>query len=237
VIQPFQLFDEVRIINLVDRSDRRREIIDQLNHVGGLAPNISFFDAHRPDAPGEFPSLGARGCFESHLAILREAHERGSKTLLVLEDDLDFTREGRARIESEITELAAKEWSFFYGAHVMPIEGRRGLVPIAADEPVLTTSFVAFRGAAIGELVEFLEAMKKRPAGAPDWGPMHVDGAYTVFRRLNPKHRTLVAFPSLGRQRSSPSDVTQSQMTLDQWAVTRPIASLLRRAYNRMKRN
>lgn len=237
MIQPFQLFDEVRIINLVDRSDRRREIIDQLNHVGGLAPNISFFDAHRPDAPGEFPSLGARGCFESHLAILREAHERGSKTLLVLEDDLDFTREGRARIESEITELAAKEWSFFYGAHVMPIGGRRGLVPIAADEPVLTTSFVAFRGAAIGELVEFLEAMKKRPASSPDWGPMHVDGAYTVFRRLNPKHRTLVAFPSLGRQRSSPSDVTQSQMPLDQWAVTRPIASLLRRAYNRMKRN
>lgn len=237
MIQPFQLFDEVRIINLVDRSDRRREIIDQLNHVGGLAPNISFFDAHRPDAPGEFPSLGARGCFESHLAILREAHERGSKTLLVLEDDLDFTREGRARIESEITELAAREWSFFYGAHVMPIEGRRGLVPIAADEPVLTTSFVAFRGAAIGELVEFLDAMKKRPAGSPDWGPMHVDGAYTVFRRLHPKHRTLAAFPSLGRQRSSPSDVTQSQMILDQWAVTRPIASLARRAYNRMKRN
>ena len=235
--QPFQLFDEVRIINLVDRSDRRSEIIDQLNGVGGLALNINFFDAHRPDAPGEFPSLGARGCFESHLGILRQAHERGSKTLLVLEDDLDFTREGRAHIESVITELAAQEWSFFYGAHVMPIEGRRGLVPIAADEPVLTTSFVAFRGPAIAELVEFLGAMKERPAGSPDWGPMHVDGAYTVFRRLNPKHRTLAAFPSLGRQRSSPSDVTQSEMILDQWAVTRPIASLLRRAYNRMKRH
>lgn len=233
---PFQGFDEVRIINLVDRQDRRREITDQLNSVGGIASNISFFDAQRPGSPGEFPSIGARGCFESHFSILREAGDRGSQTLLVLEDDLDFTRDGRLRMEPLLDELAGQDWSLFYGAHVMPMDGRQGLVRIATDEPVMTTSFVAFRGKAIGELVTFLEAMSKRQAGSPDWGPMHVDGAYTVFRRLNPQHSTFAAFPSLGRQRSSPSDVAESRMILDQWAGARQIASLLRGGYNWMKR-
>jgi hypothetical protein len=236
VSEPFQSFDEVRIINLVDRKDRRREITEQLDKIGGLVSNISFFDAHRPESPGEFPSLGARGCFESHLSILREARDRKVQTLLILEDDLDFTRDGRARMEPIFAELGSKEWSFFYGAHVMPANGRRGLAEIGADEPIMTTSFVAARGAAIPELVEFLQAMSKRPAGSPDWGPMHVDGAYTVFRQLNPNRRTFAAFPSLGRQRSSPSDVTQSQMILDRWAGTRLIASHLRRGYNWMKR-
>ena len=233
---PFEAFDEVRIINLVDRTDRRREISDQLKQVGGFASNISYFDAHRPSSPGEFPSLGARGCFESHLAILREARERGSRTLLVLEDDLDFTRDGRARIDLTIAELAPKDWSFFYGAHIMQAKGRRGLVQIAADEPVMTTSFVAFRSAAIPELVDFLETMSKRPAGSPDWGPMHVDGAYTVFRQLSPKHRTCAALPSLGRQRSSPSDVTESGTLLDRWAGTQAIGTALRKGYNWMRR-
>lgn len=233
---PFHDFDEVRIINLVDRQDRRREITEQLNQVRGIAPNVSFFDAHRPDSPGEFPSLGARGCFESHLSILREARDRKVQTLLILEDDLDFTRDGRARMEPLLVELAAKDWSFFYGAHVIPADDRHGLVQLASDEPVMTTSFVGFRGAVIPELVDFLESMSKRPAGSPDWGPMHVDGAYSVFRQLNSTHRTFAAFPSLGRQRSSPSDVTQSQMILDRWAGTRLIASRLRRGYNWMKR-
>lgn len=231
-----EMFDEVRIINLVDRTDRRREITDQLRRVDGLASNMAFFTAHRPQSAGGFPSLGARGCFESHLSILHEARDRGSKTLLVLEDDLDFTRDGRARIEAILDELAGRDWSFFYGAHVMPTELRHGLVEIPPNEPVMTTSFVAFRGAAIPALVDFLQAMSKRPAGSPDWGPMHVDGAYTVFRNLNPKHRTFAAFPSLGRQRSSPSDVTQSRMILDRWAATRQIVSLLRRGYNWTKR-
>jgi hypothetical protein len=66
---------------------------------------------------------------------------------------------------------------------------------------------------------------------------MHVDGAYTVFRMLNPERVTLAAFPSLGRQRSSPSDVTPGNMLLDRWTATRPLASLLRRTYNAVRRH
>src|SRR5689334_3561173 len=91
---PFDIFDEVRIINLVDRDDRRREMSQQLERLGGISGNASFFEAHRPVSRGEFPSIGARGCFESHLAVLSGARDSGAQTLLLLEDDFEFTREG-----------------------------------------------------------------------------------------------------------------------------------------------
>ena len=233
---PFELFDQVRIINLVDRPDRRREMTAQLSRLGAPAPHVSFYPAHRPADAGDFPSLGARGCFESHLAVLRSARDNGAGSLLILEDDLDFTRDGRERLDAVLGELSGRSWDFFYGAHVLATDDRRGLVEIAPDEQVVTASCLAFSGSVIPPLVDFLEGILTRPAGSPDYGPMHVDGAYTVFRMLNPHLVTVAAFPPLGRQRSSLSDITPGSMFLDRWYVTMPLAALLRRLYNRWRR-
>lgn len=230
----FAIFDQVRIINLRDRPDRRREMEEHLAHIGALAANVRFFDAQRPADQGEFPSLGARGCFESHLSVLKAARDNAAKSLLILEDDLDLSTEGQRRAGEILGRLARESWDVFYGAHVLPGKGRRGLLPIAPDEPVITASFVAFSGRVISPLVDFLEAMLLRPAGSAEYGPMHVDGAYTVFRMLHPQYRTLAVFPSLGHQRSSRSDITPSNMILDRWAFTRPLAGMLRRLYNTM---
>jgi hypothetical protein len=232
----FALFDQVRIINLVDRPDRHRDMEREIDRLGGMAPNVSFFEARRPGDAGPFPSLGARGCFESHLAVLRSASQSGCRSLLLLEDDLDFTRGARDRLGRIVPELLSQPWDIFHGAHVLPLSHRRGLVRLATDEPVATASFVAFNGHVLGPLVEFLDAMLRRPAGSPDYGPMHVDGAYTVFRLLNPERVAFAAMPSLGRQRSSPSDITPSRMLLDRWSATRPLASVLRRGYNVLRR-
>lgn len=226
----------MRIINLVDRPDRRREIIAELDRIGGLAPNMSFYDAHRPQSAGEFPSVGARGCFESHLAVLRSARDAGARNLLILEDDVDFTRDGPHRLIGILPELFGRPWDFFYGAHILPPDARKGLAEVPAEEPVATTSFVAIDGGTIGPFIEFLEGVLGRPAGSPDYGPMHVDGAYTVFRMLNSARVTLAAFPPVARQRSSPSDVTPGNMILDQWSGTERLAALLRRLYNRIRR-
>jgi hypothetical protein len=229
-------FDQVRIINLVDRPDRRSEILAELDRIGGMAPNITFYEAHRPADAGGFPSLGARGCFESHLEVLRAARDAGVRNLLILEDDVDFTREGPNRLASLLPQLFARRWDFFYGAHPLADNGRDGLADIPAKEPVATTSFVAVGGQVIGPFIEFLEGVQRRPPGSPDYGPMHVDGAYTVFRMLNPHYATFAAMPPLARQRSSPSDVTPSNMVLDRWSATRGVAALLRRAVNKVRR-
>ena len=232
----FARFERVRIINLADRPDRRREMIRELDRLGGLPPNVGFHEAHRPSDAGGFPSVGARGCFESHLAVLRSARDAEVRSLLILEDDLDFTRDGRARLRTLVPELFDRRWDFFYGAHLLGPNGRRGLVQVPAEEPVLTASFVGFEGSVLQPLIEFLEGILRRPPGSPEYGPMHVDGAYTVFRLLHPQCVTFAAFPPLGRQRSSPSDITPGGMVLDRWSGTRPLAALLRRGYNALRR-
>lgn len=232
----FGPFDQVRIINLVDRPDRRREMVRELERLGGMPANAAFYDAHRPGDAGPFPSIGARGCFESHLALLRNARDAGAGSLMILEDDLDFARDSRQRLARLIPELFGRQWDMFHGAHLLAAGGRDGLAQVPSDEGVMTTSLVCFNGPVLGQLVEFLEAMLRRPAGSPDYGPMHVDGAYSVFRMLHPAIQTFAAFPTLGRQRSSPSDVTPSGSLLDRWSGTRPLASLLRRGYNALRR-
>jgi hypothetical protein len=168
--------------------------------------------------------------------VLRSARDAKVQSLLLLEDDLDFTRDGRARLSSLMPELFSRRWDFFYGAHLLPANGRQGLVDVPPDEPVLTASFLAFAGPVLEPLVDFLEGILTRPPGSPDFGPMHVDGAYTVFRSLHLELVTFAAFPPLGRQRSSPSDITPSNMLLDRWGTTRRIAAVLRRGYNMLRR-
>ncbi len=233
----FTIFDQVRIINLVDRPDRREEMASQLRRLGAMSANVGFFDARRPPDQGQFPSLGARGCFESHLSVLRIARDQSLESLLILEDDLDFSKDGQRRVGEILGSLAARNWDVFHGAHVMPVGDRCGLMLIAPDEPVMTASFIAFSGRVIGPMVDFLEAMLLRPAGSADFGPMHVDGAYTVFRELHPEYQTFAAFPSLGHQRRSRSDITPSNMILDRWALTRPIGAMLRQSYNFIARS
>jgi hypothetical protein len=236
VSQLFATFDQVRIINLVDRPDRREEMSDQMKRLGGMPANAAFFDAQRPSDAGGFPGLGARGCFESHLAILRSARAASAQSLLILEDDFDFTRSGLQRAEAVSSALSKSDWSFFYGAHRLPAEGMSGLAAVPGRVRIETTSCVATRGPALPALIGFLEGILTRPAGSPDYGPMHVDGAYSVFRRLNPQFATFAAFPPLGHQRSSHSDITPGDMPLDRWKAKSILVRSLRRTYNWLAR-
>ncbi|UAK24316.1 glycosyltransferase family 25 protein [Sphingomonas nostoxanthinifaciens] len=225
------MFDRVRIINLVDRPDRRREVTAQVQAIGGFdGGRIDFLEVQRPADAGPFPSLGARGCFESQLTLLRQARDAGASSVVIMEDDLDFTPDAATRGPALLDDLARHDWAFFYGAHGEAAPGRSGLVAMPAEQGIITAAFLAVNGPVIAPLVAWLEAVQSRPAGSPDYGPMHVDGAYSVFRAHHPELATYAAFPPLGRQRSSRSDITPRGMLLDRFALTRPLANLLRSA-------
>ena len=113
-------FDRVRVINIVDRTDRRREMMAQLRRVGAADDaRVAFFPARRPADSGPFPSLGARGCFESHLAVIRQAIEDGVERLLIVEDDFNFVRDINRRGPGVMRALAAAKWDIFYGASII----------------------------------------------------------------------------------------------------------------------
>ena len=73
----FDLFDDIPIINLRAREDRRAEMRDELRHVNLLDDRrVRFFDAIRPSRKADFSSVGARGCFEGHYKLLAQAASR-----------------------------------------------------------------------------------------------------------------------------------------------------------------
>ena len=209
---PLELFDKVFVINLATRDDRRREMDEQFRRIGLAldSPLVEIFDAVRPADRGDFPSIGARGCFMSHLGVLKLAASRKMDAVLIVEDDLNFSDDFMQRMPAVADWLRSRDWAMFYGGYRLdrPVpEARGGCAELPADAGVQTSHFVAVRGSAIAGLVDYLEAQLARPPGDARGGPMHVDGSYTWFRREHPNLMTAIAVPELGHQRASKTDV------------------------------
>lgn len=204
--------DRIVVVNLARRPDRRREMAGQLARLG-LAfddDRVLRFDACSFDDPAGFPTAGTRGCFHSHLGVWRDAAARGDRSVLLLEDDLDFVPDIERRLPEALAALQRHDWTLFYGG---VLEWAPAIVPTPPlgfarpDEPIMGGHFLAVRGAAIAQLATYLAAMPGRPAGSDDGGPMHVDGAYGWFRAAYSDYETWVAQPDLGLQRSSRTDI------------------------------
>ena len=202
-----QYFERIVVINLPQRLDRRREMEAQLQSINLTA---EFFPAIQPRDQGEWPSLGARGCFLSHYTVLKEALSIGSENVLFLEDDLDFSPSLPSFEAELIRQISSQPWDFLYLGHLemqsVLDTGRLQLVPWSAG--LRTTHFYAVNRSVLARLVAFLEQVMSRPDGHPLGGPQHIDGAYSMFRAQNPDVITLIANPVLGAQRSSRSDIT-----------------------------
>lgn len=211
------------VINLRDRADRRSEMECQLRRVGWRA---QFSNSERPPNAGGFPSIGARGCFESHLATLKRASAFSSH-VLIMEDDLNFAP-GFSRLwEDACRALDETNWSIFYPGHLLK-ESPDGLALIGASQPVMCAHFLMINKSAVAPIIDGLETILSRPPGHPDGGPMHVDGAYTTIRAQNPDLETFVFSPSLGSQRASRSDIAD-QKIYDRIEALRPVMRKLRR--------
>ena len=225
------VFDRIYVLNLPQRTDRRREMEQQLARIGlALAhPGVTLFPAIRPEAAGTFPTIGCRGCFESHLAIFRDALERGFDSILVIEDDTNFRADFNARMPELARGLAAEHWDIFYGwseaGGVTPAAD--GLVEIAPETALTTSHFIGYRRRAFAALVPYLEQMAARPLGHPEGGPMHVDGAFGWFRAARPDLRSLGPAQPLARQRPSRTDI-QDERWFDRIAALRPLVALYR---------
>lgn len=75
----------IAYINLAHRTDRKAHILSELEKLKPLTTNI-----HRIDAILE-PMCGHLGCGKSHVKALELAIEQGWPSVLIAEDDLQFT--------------------------------------------------------------------------------------------------------------------------------------------------
>lgn len=199
-------FEAVYVINLPERTDRRREMESELAKVGlsFASPKVHLFAAIRPADRGGFESIGAHGCFMSHLAVLKLAQGQGLRNVLILEDDLNI------HASRPLPRLPA-DWGIFYGSARHAVKSTGPLTDVPVGLEIQCAHFVAFDGREIDRLVDFLETLLSREPGDPRGGPMHVDGAYNVYRTLYPGVKTFLATPELGYQRSSRSDIAPAR--------------------------
>lgn len=194
---------QIFVINLEHRTDRRLQMQRQLAKVGWRA---EFFRAIRPEEPAGFPSIGARGCYLSHLSVLREAQQTGANRIVILEDDLNFVPAFAEGWETAMSALASHEWSIFYPGHAVK-HLPAGLSSLPPDTGIQCTHFMVIHRPALQMLITGLETIMSRPPGHPLGGPMHVDGAYSTIRAQNHGLMTYAYYPALGYQRSSRTDV------------------------------
>ena len=230
-----ETFPLIRVVNLPERTDRLRDMSAELRALGAPFPpgHVEVFAAVRPTELAGFPSLGAHGCFMSHLSILRDAQARNVSSVLVLEDDLEVLPADIARLNALLGRLP-EDWAMLYPGHVepVPLDGEPHWMPFAG--PLGTSHCYAVHRSALPRLIAYLEACLVRPPGDPAGGPMHYDGALTMFRAQNPALKTYIAVPNLGRQRSSRSDITTRR--LDQVPLLRDAISFARQVRRSLRR-
>jgi len=203
-------FSKTYAINLPERVDRRKALMSELD-LQKFRPRtrrLEVFPGVRPESPEGFPNRGVRGCFLSHLGVLRQALEQQLESVLVLEDDVTFDPVFRERTGMIERELREQSWGFVYLGHQLNLEPVSGhcLIPVSGD--IITAHCYGVHGSVLPELVRFLESVPQRPPGHPDGGPMFPDGALSFFRAKHPEIVTLAAAPSMAFQRASRSDLT-----------------------------
>jgi glycosyl transferase family 25 len=238
----WSVFDAIYLINLRERTDRRRELEAELCSVGLLPgdPKLIWLNAVRPETSGEFPNIGAYGCFLSHLACLQAASASKHTRILIMEDDAFFPRSAASRLRDALIRLKSSEWQIWYGGHLFvgndrPYSQGWG-TPIDRTVAIQRAHCIGFQGAATIESIrKFFELILTRPAGHIEAGPMHTDGAYTTWRSLHPEAVTRATIPEVCVQRSSRSDIATISM-VDRYAVTRLIVRPLRKLRNYMRR-
>jgi glycosyl transferase family 25 len=213
----FDAFDRVRIVSLVERQDRRRQMGRQLAAIGLIGdPKFSFFDAIRMSAPGPFRSSGSHGCYLSHLAILTEA-ANNRQSVAILQDDCDFL--------DRIRSYQLPPCDIFYGSHSED------------GNTIIGAHFMGFSSRAAALAADYLQQLLD-PSFPPDsqaclesgFNPAirpPIDGSLVWFRRAYPHLQT--AFALLGVQRRSRSDITPG--ALDQIPVVRGAVEAMRRVF------
>ena len=223
------LCDLIMVINLPERSDRLRLVQQELQQLGlsWQAGKLERFNAIRPDDAAGFPSIGTRGCFLSHLAVLREAHKRQVQRVLVLEDDCMPA----PLLQSYLPALASalQQAPAFLYLGICSIQGQRARhEPFAlTDAPLVGAHAYIVDRSVLPALIDYLQGCLEREPGHPLGSPMHFDGALTLFRRFHPQWQTRLAAEDLFVQRSSRSDI-QPWRWYDRLPLVRQLSNQLR---------
>jgi len=223
--------DRIYLINLPEQTTRRIATLGELQRLGFAPgdPRIEVPFAPRPPDANGFPSKGVYGNFLSHLGILRDAREKGYERIWVLEDDAIFSKRF-VREQGVLAELLMREsWDLCFPGHSLKAEIAQENSPIVRTQSeFMWMHCILVHRKVLDRLIAYFEATLTRPAGDPLGGKMYIDGAYNMFRRLNPDVVTFVTRPAWSLQRGGPSSLAKHRW-YDGAPILGPVVRQLRR--------
>jgi glycosyl transferase, family 25 len=231
-----EYFDRSYIINLSDRTDRRRQVEREFRSAGISIPSekVQFYTANRPTNKGGFINIGTRGNFESNRGVLGLAEKDRLQNVLIFEDDVCFRSVGDYFQRELLGQLTNQEWDVMYfGYAAPPDDGLTGPL-LAWQQDILGTHFYAVNGRHISKMLQYMHDCELRPRDHPDGGPMTADGAYNHMRYVMPNVKVFLSVPNLAHQRSSRTDIAQTHL-LDRIIGLRPIVRGLRAIKHRLR--
>ena len=222
--QIIEYFDRSYIINLSDREDRRREVVQEFMHVGLNIPNekIHFYTAVRPTDKAGFIDAGTRGNFTSHRNVLALANQDRLGNVLIFEDDVSFRNVGASFQEEIIKRLRQQDWDVVLFAYLVPADESLAGPFLEWTKDIVGAHFYAVNGKFIPKMLQYMNQCELRPRGHREGGPMTADAAYNHVRYITPNIKMFLSVPSLAHQRSSRTDVASTRI-FDKIVWLRPI--------------
>lgn len=191
----FDGMGQLAVINPPKNVAQKRRMNAEFRRVGTTRGKFYHPD-HEDEASRGF-SIEAYTRFRNYRRVLSDALNDEPPSLVLLEDNVKFTRDAAHRFAAIMADLNARvpDWDIFYGAS--SIAAGTGLYKeIAPDVPV-SASFVCFNGEVPHKLFSYLSEMRDRLPGDPKGGPMPIDEAHGWFRRIHPEYRAFAATPPL----------------------------------------
>lgn len=228
-------YEDKYVISLASRPDRRARVQREFAVLGVdmAAAGVSWFDGLRFDDAAGFPNAGVRGCFSSHLALLKRCADNG-RPMLIMEDDIEFNRSAPDTWRQ--ASLAADNWDIIYFGYISPSDLTSRAPLIEYDGTTIGAHFYAITPAYAAKMADFMDACQTRPPGDPLGGPMYRDGAFNHYRLHIGTARTLLAVPTLAHQFASRSDLAVAPRFYDRVPALQPLSNLARKLKSLGKR-
>jgi GR25 family glycosyltransferase involved in LPS biosynthesis len=209
---PVRLYDRIYIINLETRTDRYRHMKGELDRLE--LNNYQFFPAVKPTREeveqwhpkfcqymsgrlgNRFAAyqIGALGCLMSHLAIMREALEKGYERILILEDDTKFARTIE-ELRDHLPEIGNAFDMLYLTVNNYRIANRLTEHFFRVRKGLTTSAYIITR--------KLMEEVVKQLLNYPK----EIDVFYT--EKIQPAYRCLVHKPYITGQIASRSDIMQ----------------------------
>jgi glycosyl transferase, family 25 len=234
--QIIEYFDRSYIINLADRTDRRRQVEREFHGVGINIPNekVQFYTAVRPTDRGEFSDIGTRGNFESHRRVLELANKDRLRNVLIFEDDVCFRSIGDPFKQQLLAQLTCEDWDVVCFGYIVPSDDGLTGPLMRWQKDFLGAQFYAVNGRFIRTIFEYMNECEQRQHGDPYGCPMGTDGMYNQVRRVIPNVNLFLSVPNLAHQRSSRTDIAQTHI-LDRMVGFGPIMLGVRAVRHRLR--